>query len=81
MIRTLYDYLNEPMAPNEEIDSWPLVTTNWGGVWCGDEDCPLQAEGSEIGDFRERGFTFTELRQAIGEHIALRRMREADDGQ
>lgn len=81
LLRDFYEYLNEPLAPDEEIDSWPLwVTDDWGGVWCGDPDCPLQAENSEIGEFRGKGFTFAELRHAIGEHIALRRRREADNG-
>jgi len=78
----LRDYLDEPLAPEDEIDSWPLwVTDDFGGVWCGDRDCPLKAENSEIGNFRGRGFTFAELRQAIGDHIAHRREREADDDQ
>ena len=49
-----------PPVPDEEIQTWPICTPEGdfaGGVWCADLDCPLQAENSEIGDFREGTFT------------------------
>ena len=72
----LRTHLNPP-APDDEIRAWPLYAGD-DGVWCGDVDCPLGAESSEIGDFRENTFTLAELHEAIGEHIARRREREAD---
>ena len=75
-------HMTGPPAPDAEIQAWPLYAAEDGGpgIWCGDPDCPLQAENSEIGDFRfrEEGFTLAELHEAIGEHIAARREREAD---
>ena len=71
-----------PPAPDEEIQTWPICTPEGdfaGGVWCADPDCSLQAENSEIGDFREGTFTLAKLHEAIGIHIWNRREREADD--
>lgn len=70
-----------PPAPDAEIQTWPTCTPDGdfvGGVWCADPDCPLDAENSEIGDFRETTFTLAELHEAIGHHIANRREREDD---
>jgi hypothetical protein len=80
----LYHYLeSKPKAPDDEIQNWPLWTAEQefgGGVWCGDADCPLQAENSEIGDFRDpANFTMLDLHRAIGEHIDARREREGDE--
>lgn len=75
----LRDYLDEPLAPEDEIESWPLwASEDCGGIWCGDDECPLGAESSQIGSFAGGSFTLVELRQAVGEHIAKRREREAD---
>lgn len=83
-VRVIGEHLAGPPAPDAEIRSWPLRTPDddpvfYGGVWCADDDCPLQAESSEIGHFREGTFTLDELHTAIGEHIADRREREAED--
>lgn len=81
VIRELREAMTEPPAPDDEIKNWPLWAGDndyVGGVWCGDESCPLDAENSEIGDFREGNFTLNDLYNAIGEHIAARREKEAD---
>lgn len=86
LLATVHDirkHLAGPPASDAEIQSWPLYAAEqeWGGgIWCADPDCPLGAENSEIGDFRfrEEGFTLAELHEAIGQHIAARREREAD---
>ena len=88
-VRDISKYLAGPPAPDAEIQSWPLVTDGEeGGIWCGDPDCPLEAENSEIGEFRidwmngvSPVFTLAELHEAIGHHIAARREREADRGE
>lgn len=83
-VREFREYLAGPPAPDAEIRSWPLWAGEGeyaGGVWCGDDDCPLQAESSEIGDFREGTFTLDELHAAIGAHIAARREYEADEAE
>ena len=75
-------HLAGPLAPDAEVRSWPLWAGEGdcaGGVWCGDEGCPLQAENSEIGDFRDRVFTLDDLHAAIGAHIAVRRDREGSE--
>lgn len=80
-IRDIGRYLAPPPAPDAEVRSWPLWAGDGpdaGGIWCGDEDCPLQAENSEIGDFREGTFTLDDLHEAIGWHIASRREREEE---
>lgn len=84
MLATIHDiqkHLKGPAAPDAEVKAWPLYAgeDSTGGIWCGDEDCPLQAENSEIGDFREGTFTLTELHEAIENHILARRDREADE--
>lgn len=79
--RFVINKLAEPLAPDHEVREWPLMTDpEEGGVWCADEDCPLDCENSEIGEFRD-GVTFTlaELHEAIAAHIAARRDREEDD--
>lgn len=80
-LRAFRETIAGPPAPDEEVRSWPLATPEQefgGGVWCGDDNCPLQAEGSEIGDFRERTFTLAELHVAVGHHISARRDREEE---
>lgn len=82
-IRDIGRYLAPPPAPDDEVRSWPLWAAEGpdaGGIWCGDEDCPLEAENSEIGDFRSGTFTLDDLHEAISWHIAARREREEDDG-
>lgn len=80
LIRDIQEHLAGPVAPDHEIRTWPLWATGEdGGIWCGDDDCPLQAESSEIGDFRDgNNFTLDELHTAIGHHISGRRDREAE---
>jgi hypothetical protein len=86
-VRDIRNYLAGPPAPDAEVRSWPLYTAaEEGGIFCGDPDCPFQAESSEIGDFRVNWrtdqaptFTLDQLHAAIGDHIARRREREADD--
>lgn len=81
-IRDFRDALAGPPAPDHEVQTWPICTPEQefgGGVWCADDDCPLDAENSEIGDFREGTFTLAELHTAIGHHIAARRERESPD--
>lgn len=76
-LREIREHLAGPLAPDAEVRSWPLwVGGDWPGIWCGDEDCPLMAESSEIGDFREGTFTLDELHEAIAVHISARRDRE-----
>lgn len=80
-VRDIREYLAGPPAPDAEIRSWPLCTPEdefSGGVWCADDDCPLDCEASEIGEFRDGTFTLDQLHAAIGEHIARRREREAE---
>lgn len=89
VIRTLLAAVSEfraalapPLAPDHEVQNWPLCTPEQeygGGVWCADKDCPLMAENSEIGEFREGTFTLAELHEAVAEHIAARRDREDPD--
>lgn len=76
-VRDIRLHLAGPVAPDEEVRTWPLWAET-DGIWCGDEECPLEAESSEIGDFREGVFTLNELHEAIGLHISARRDREAD---
>jgi len=73
--------LAEPLAPDHEVREWPLMADpDGGGVWCADDDCPLMAENSEIGNFRDGAtFTLTELHEAIALHISARRDREDED--
>lgn len=81
-VRDFREAIAEPLAPDHEVQTWPLCAPEQefgGGVWCADEDCPLMAENSEIGDFRECDFTLAQLHEAIAEHIAARREREAPD--
>lgn len=86
-IREIGAYLAGPVAPDAEVQSWPLLTggDEEGGIWCGDGDCPLMAENSEIGDFRHPWdndghtiFTMAQLHEAVADHIAARREREND---
>ena len=83
VMRFVIDKLSEPLAPDHEVRTWPLMTDlEGGGVWCADEDCPLMAESSEIGDFRDGAtFTLAELHEAIAAHISARRDREADEAE
>lgn len=81
-VRDFREAIAEPLAPDHEVQTWPLCAPEQefgGGVWCADEDCPLMAENSEIGDFRECDFTLAQLHEAIAGHIAARREREAPD--
>ncbi len=90
--RALLDAIHEfraavvgPPAPDNEIQTWPICTPEGdfaGGVWCADENCPLQAENSEIGNFRDIDtvFTLAELHGAIADHIATRREYESNEG-
>jgi hypothetical protein len=80
LLKAVWDiraHLEGPPAPDAEVRAWPLYAGD-DGIWCGDDDCPLQAEGSEIGWFREGTFTLDQLHAAIGEHIARQRERERD---
>jgi hypothetical protein len=79
-LKAFRDATAEPWAPEQEVQTWPICTPEQeygGGVWCADEECPLDCENSEIGDFRDGVFTLAELHEAIGEHIAKRRERES----
>lgn len=78
VLRFVISQLAEPLAPDHEVRVWPLMTDpECGGVWCADADCPLDAENSEIGDFREGAtFTLAELHEAVAAHISARRDRE-----
>jgi hypothetical protein len=81
LIHDIRDHLAGPPAPDAEVRSWPLCAPEHefgGGIWCADDDCPLQAESSEIGYFREGTFTLDQLHEAIGFHIAARREWEED---
>lgn len=75
--RDIREYIAEPLAPDAEVQAWPLYAGD-EGIWCGDDECPLQAESSEIGDFRDGVFTLKQLHEAIAEHIAIRRARESE---
>jgi hypothetical protein len=77
------DKYDDASQVNNEVGTWPLCTLEdgeyGGGVWCGDEDCPLQAENAEIGDFREGTFTLADLFVAVDHHITKRREYEAEN--
>ena len=66
----------EPMSSDEEIKAWPLWIDFYGDgdIYCGDIDCPLQAENSKI--LEAGDFTLAELYDAVDEHIARRKERE-----
>ena len=74
--KSIREYLTEPLAPDHEVLGWPLMIDAYGGVFCADAECPLQAENSEIGEFEGREFTITELKDAVAEHIWHRKWRE-----
>lgn len=80
LVRDIQEHLAGPVAPDHEIRTWPLwAASEDGGIWCGDDGCPLTVENSEIGDFRDgNNFTLDELHTAIGQHISARRDREGD---
>lgn len=69
---------SDPVISEEEINAWPLWSVD-DAVWCGDRHCPLDAENSEIGEFRDREFNLVDLREAVMEHIAIRREREREE--
>lgn len=75
-IREIQEYIASHQAPDAEVRTWPLFADGESGIWCGDANCPLEAENSEIGDFREGSFTADELLDAIAQHIDNRRERE-----
>jgi hypothetical protein len=81
VMRFVVRKLAEPLAPDHEVREWPLMTDpGVGGVWCADADCPLMAENSEIGDFRDGAtFTLNELYEAVAVHISGRRDRENEE--
>lgn len=70
----------EPLAPDHEVRQWPMMADpEFGGIWCADESCPLDAENSQIGEFGDSAeFTLDDLYEAVAQHIALRREREED---
>lgn len=80
LIKDIREHLAGPPAPDAEIRRWPLWASGEGGIWCGNADCPLEAENSEIGDFGDgSNFTLDELHAAIGNHISAQRDREEPD--
>lgn len=71
--------LRSPPAPDDEIRSWPLYIEDTG-VYCMDDSCPLDAEGSQIASsFDSMTVTINSLYVAVGEHIAKRREWEEDN--
>jgi len=76
-VRDIREFLLQPVTSQEEIWRWPLYIDDDGVIWCGDQDCPLEAENSMIAEF-SGDFTLARLHEAIEEHIAARREREAD---
>jgi hypothetical protein len=84
-------FMAGPVAPDAEVRAWKLYSgMEYGGVYCAQDGCGCEAEGSEIihgawGDEpegEEPTFTLDELHEAIAEHIAHRaemRAEEADD--
>jgi hypothetical protein len=81
LLDAIHDFRNAiagPIAPDEQIRKWPL----WGnvyGIFCGDAECPLMAENSEILMLDDAAFDLDQLHAAIGEHIAHRADRQADE--
>jgi hypothetical protein len=85
-IAALREWVTPPPAPDDEVRTWPLFSGwDYGGVYCAKDGCGCAAEGSELirGDDRmgdePETFTLATLHARIGEHIAYRAQRRAED--
>lgn len=78
-VAQLRDRVIGPPAPDEEIRKWPLWADEYGGIYCGDPECPLMAERSLVLGLDPPEFTLDELYDAIARHIAERREWERDN--
>jgi hypothetical protein len=87
-IAALREWVTPPPAPDDEVRAWPLFSGwEYGGVYCAKDGCGCAAEGSELirGDdhYGDEAATFTlaDLHARIGEHIAYRAQRRAEDAE